>query len=104
MIRYTLPLPMTCGPCSRQKVTTVFALDAWQPPRTFRYALDVGRLVIRHAAVVGSTGAGKTSTVATLLQRLARGGWPAANIVVIDPHGEYASALGPDAAVSSVLA
>ena len=67
-------------------------------------SLDVGRLVIRHAAVVGSTGAGKTSTVATLLQRLARGGWSAANIVVIDPHGEYANALGPDAAVSSVLA
>jgi hypothetical protein len=66
--------------------------------------LDAGRLVIRHAAVVGSTGAGKTSAVATLLQRLARGGWSAANIVVIDPHGEYASALGPDAAVSSVLA
>lgn len=65
--------------------------------------LDAGRLVIRHAAVVGSTGAGKTSTVATLLQRLARGGWSAANIVVIDPHGEYASALGSDAAVSSVL-
>src|SRR5216683_1411837 len=40
---------------------------------------------------------------ATLLQRLARGGWSAANIVVIDPHGEYASALGPDAMVSSVL-
>ena len=66
--------------------------------------LDAGRLVIRHAAVVGSTGAGKTSTVATLLQRFAQGGWPAANIVVIDPHGEYASALGDDSAVSSVLA
>jgi hypothetical protein len=67
-------------------------------------SLDVGRLVVRHAAVVGSTGAGKTSTVATLLQGFARGGWSAANIVVIDPHGEYASALGPDSAVSSVLA
>ena len=59
--------------------------------------------MIRHAAVVGSTGAGKTSTVATLLQQIARGGWSAANIVVIDPHGEYANALGPNAAVSSVL-
>jgi hypothetical protein len=65
--------------------------------------LDAGRLVTRHSAVVGSTGAGKTSTVATLLQEFARGGWSAANIVVIDPHGEYASALGSDAAVSSVL-
>ena len=66
--------------------------------------LDAGRLVIRHAAIVGSTGSGKTSTVATLLQRFACGGWPSANIVVIDPHGEYASALGNDAAVTSVLA
>jgi uncharacterized protein len=66
--------------------------------------LDAARLVIRHAAVVGSTGAGKTSAVASLLQRFARGGWPAANIVVIDPHGEYPRALGADAAVHSVLA
>ncbi len=65
--------------------------------------LDAGRFVLRHAAVVGSTGSGKTSTVATLLQRFARGGWPAANIVVIDPHGEYGRAMGAQAAVSSVL-
>lgn len=66
--------------------------------------LHAGRLVIRHAAVVGSTGAGKTTAIASLLQRFARGGWPAANIVVIDSHGEYPRALGSDAAVRSVLA
>ncbi|MGH3766138.1 MAG: ATP-binding protein [Pseudonocardiaceae bacterium] len=66
-------------------------------------SLAAGPLVIRHGAVVGSTGAGKTSAVASLLQRFARGGWPAANIVVIDPHGEYRRALGDDAAVHSVL-
>lgn len=66
-------------------------------------ALDVGRLVIRHGAVIGSTGAGKTSAVASLLQGFARGGWPAANIVVIDAHGEYARALGEHGAVRSVL-
>lgn len=66
--------------------------------------LNAGRLVIRHAAVVGSTGAGKTTAIASLLQRFARGGWPAANIVVIDSHGEYPRALGTDAAVRSVLA
>ena len=59
--------------------------------------------MIRHAAVVGSTGSGKTSAVASILQRFARGGWPAANIVVIDPHGEYPRALGDDASVLSVL-
>lgn len=66
--------------------------------------LEASRLVIRHGAIVGSTGAGKTSTVAALLQGFARGGWRAANIVVIDPHGEYAAALENDAAVRSVLA
>lgn len=66
--------------------------------------LDVNKLVVRHAAVVGSTGAGKTSAVASLLQRLVRDGWQAAHIIVIDPHGEYAAALGNDASVRSVLA
>ncbi|WP_212719526.1 ATP-binding protein [Blastococcus sp. CCUG 61487] len=66
-------------------------------------ALDAARLVVRHAAVVGSTGAGKTSTVAALLQGFVSGGWDAANIIVIDPHGEYARALAGHASVRSVL-
>lgn len=65
--------------------------------------LEAARLVTRHAAVVGSTGAGKTTAVAALLQGFIRGGWQAANIVVIDPHGEYARAMGADASVRSVL-
>lgn len=66
--------------------------------------LAADRLVVRHAAVVGSTGAGKTSAVASLLQNFVRGGWGAAHIVVIDPHGEYAGALADKASVRSVLA
>lgn len=66
--------------------------------------LDAGRLVLRHAAVTGSTGAGKTSAVASLLQGFVKGGWCNANIVVIDPHGEYKRALGSHAASRSVLA
>lgn len=65
--------------------------------------LDANRLVVRHGAIVGSTGAGKTSAVASLLQSFARGGWKAANIVVVDPHGEYAKALAGLASVRSVL-
>lgn len=65
--------------------------------------VDAARLVIRHAALVGSTGSGKTSAVASLLQGFVRGGWDGANIVVIDPHGEYARALGDQGAVRSVL-
>jgi len=66
--------------------------------------LDASRLVIRHSAVVGSTGSGKTSAVASLLQGFVKGGWRAANIVVVDPHGEYATALEGSASVRSVLA
>lgn len=65
--------------------------------------LDAGRLVLRHSAVVGSTGSGKTSAVATLLQGFAHGGWPAANIVIVDPHGEYQKALAAVANVQTVL-
>jgi hypothetical protein len=65
--------------------------------------LNAAKLVTRHAAIVGSTGSGKTSAVASLLQSFVNGGWNAANIVVIDPHGEYASALGDKASVRSVL-
>ena len=66
--------------------------------------VDASRFVVRHAAVVGSTGSGKTSAVASLLQGFVRGGWKAANIVVIDPHGEYGQALADAACVKSVLA
>lgn len=67
-------------------------------------SVDVARFVVRHAAVVGSTGSGKTSAVASLLQNFVKGGWKAANVVVIDPHGEYAQALSDSASVKSVLA
>lgn len=62
------------------------------------------RFVVRHSAVVGSTGSGKTSAVASILQGFASGGWKASNIIVIDPHGEYGQALEGIATVRSVLA
>ena len=65
--------------------------------------IDATKFVVRHAAIVGSTGAGKTSAVASILQNLVRGGWQAAQVVVIDPHGEYSRALETYASVRSVL-
>lgn len=67
-------------------------------------SLDACRFVVRHSAIVGSTGSGKTSAVASIIQNLVKGGWNAANIIVIDPHGEYSHALGTSASVRSVLA
>lgn len=66
--------------------------------------LDLARLVLRHSAILGSTGAGKTSTVASLIQSVLRGGLGKANIVVIDPHAEYVAALGDFAEVRTVAA
>lgn len=56
--------------------------------------LDLGRLVTRHFAVVGSTGAGKSNLVAVLVEAICTQGFPAARVLVIDPHGEYATAVG----------
>lgn len=65
--------------------------------------LNLDSLALRHSAVVGATGSGKTSAVASLFQVLVDGGWTAANIVVIDPHGEYAQAVRKSASVRGVL-
>ena len=64
--------------------------------------LDLGKLVTRHTAVVGSTGSGKSSTVARLIQSVLSSGLHRANIVIIDPHGEYETAFSAEATVMSV--
>ena len=66
--------------------------------------VDPALFVVRHSAVVGSTGSGKTSAVASVIQSFVNGGWDSANIVVVDPHGEYARALSRFASIKSVLA
>jgi hypothetical protein len=53
--------------------------------------LDGDKFFQRHAALLGSTGSGKSWTVCALLERAAR--LPSASVVVFDLHGEY-SRLG----------
>ena len=56
--------------------------------------VNINKLVTRHSAVVGTTGAGKSTTVAGLLTALSEPArYPSARIVVLDIHGEYAKAL-----------
>ena len=47
----------------------------------------------RHALVVGSTGAGKSWTVARIVEQVAQ--LPGANAIVLDIHGEYGTLSGP---------
>jgi hypothetical protein len=56
--------------------------------------VDINKLVTRHSAVVGTTGAGKSTTVAGLLNSLSDPSrYPSARIIILDIHGEYAKAL-----------
>ncbi len=50
--------------------------------------LDPSRLFGRHFAILGQTGAGKSWTVASLIQQ-ALGVMPKAHIIILDLHGEY---------------
>ena len=64
--------------------------------------VSVAGLVSRHSAIVGSTGAGKSNLVTVLLETVSDGSLPNARALVIDPHGEYATALGDKARVFSI--
>jgi hypothetical protein len=64
--------------------------------------VDVNRLVTRHSAVLGATGAGKSTLVARLIMSLSGTRYPSARIVVFDIHGEYARALAERATIFRV--
>jgi len=49
--------------------------------------LDGNKFFQRHAALVGSTGSGKSWTVASILEKAAK--LPSTNMIVFDLHGEY---------------
>lgn len=56
--------------------------------------IDVNKLITRHSAVVGTTGSGKSTTVASLLSALSDPSkYPSSRILVFDIHGEYGQAL-----------
>jgi uncharacterized protein len=55
--------------------------------------IDLDRLVTRHSAVLGSTGSGKSTTVASLLRSISTGqggeaSFPSARVLLIDVHGD----------------
>lgn len=56
--------------------------------------VDVNKLITRHSAIVGTTGSGKSTTVASLLNALSDPSrYPSSRILVFDIHGEYGQAL-----------
>lgn len=65
--------------------------------------VDINKLVTRHCAVLGTTGSGKSTTVAGLLNSLSdETRFPSSRILVLDVHGEYEKALKDRANVFKV--
>lgn len=88
------------GPSDPQDFVAVGHLASTEAIPTL---VDINKLVTRHSAVVGSTGAGKSTTVAGLIASLSdSGAYPAARILILDIHGEYAPALADRACVFRV--
>lgn len=67
--------------------------------------VDLNKIVSRHAAILGSTGSGKSTTIAGLLHTLADSPDIASpRVMVFDLHGEYGDALGDSANVFRINA
>ncbi|MYA59629.1 MAG: ATP-binding protein [Chloroflexi bacterium] len=68
--------------------------------------IGLNELVTRHSAILGSTGSGKSTTVASLLRSITDVSpgieYPSARVLMLDVHGEYSGALSDVAEVFSV--
>ena len=69
--------------------------------------IALNELVTRHSAVLGSTGSGKSTTVASLLRAITTASegnepYPSARVLMLDVHGEYSVPLADVAQVFSV--
>jgi uncharacterized protein len=62
------------------------------PTDDIRGALYIDAMLSKHFAVLGSTGTGKSTSVALILHRISQLS-PEGHIVMIDPHGEYSAAF-----------
>jgi hypothetical protein len=55
--------------------------------------IDLQKFIMRHAAIVGSTGSGKSNAVSVVLNRIAELNWKNTKVIIIDIHGEYSAPL-----------
>ena len=54
--------------------------------------VDIHKLVLRHCAILGSTGSGKSNTTVSILKAILKD-YSGSRVLLIDPHGEYSSAF-----------
>lgn len=78
-----------------ENTTTITLGDLYATPG-MKASLNLDSLLGKHFAVLGSTGVGKSTTVAALLHKVLDAA-PNGHVVLIDPHGEYAAAFKDNA-------
>lgn len=54
--------------------------------------VDLHKLILRHSAILGSTGSGKSNTTVSVLKAILND-YKGSRVVLVDPHGEYSSAF-----------
>lgn len=65
--------------------------------------IDINKLVTRHSAIVGATGSGKSTTVASIINAISdKDIYPSSRIIMLDIHGEYGRALGDKANIYKI--
>ncbi|MCA1653406.1 MAG: ATP-binding protein [Sphingomicrobium sp.] len=97
--RYPIP-GSEVFPVSTEDMRGIFAADdsphieigTVYPTDDIRGALYVDPMLSKHFAILGSTGTGKSTSVALILHRISQLS-PEGHIVMIDPHGEYSAAF-----------
>ena len=62
--------------------------------------VDIHKLILRHCAVLGSTGSGKSNATVSILKAILDD-YLGSRVILVDPHGEYASAF-PNARVFKI--
>ncbi len=100
--------PVKVTPASRDTIQRIYAgvapekyfeFSKLSQDRTIKVPIDGDRFFNKHIAVVGSTGCGKSCSVATILRRAVEAkngeyeGLNNSHIVIFDLHGEYAKAF-----------
>ncbi len=97
--RYPIP-GQAILPVTTDDMRAIFAADdsphveigTVYPTDDIRGTLYVDPMLSKHFAILGSTGTGKSTSVALILHRISELS-PEGHIVMIDPHGEYSAAF-----------
>lgn len=63
--------------------------------------VNIHNLILRHSAILGSTGSGKSNTTAYLIKRILND-YSGSRIVLVDTHGEYSSAFKNNAQIFKI--